>query len=145
VTAALDLLARYAELGLAPPTPTGESQHFWDMARERRLVLQRCDRCGTHQGHPRRRCVRCWAAALSWVDSAGHATLVTHTEVHRPGQASWSDVAPYHVGLVRLDEGAVLLTQLLVDRRKPQVGDRCEVEFVRVGDWTLPFFRVGQA
>jgi hypothetical protein len=36
-----------------------------------------------------------------------------------------------------------MLTHLLADRQ-PRVGDRCTVAFVRVGDWTLPFFRLEQ-
>jgi uncharacterized protein len=80
------------------------------------------------------------------VESPGRAVLVTHSEVHRPGQASWAAVAPYSVGLVRLDEGAVLLTHLLTDEltggRRPRVGDACLLEAVRVGEWVLPFFRV---
>ena len=137
---------RYAELRVAPPTPTGESRPFWDAIRDGRLVLQTCGACGTAQGYPRARCVRCWSPYLRFVDSAGRGQLVTHSEVHRPGQASWAAVAPYHVGLVRLDEGAVLLTHLLTDDLPrdtgPRVGDPCLVEPVRVGEWVLPFFRV---
>jgi uncharacterized OB-fold protein len=141
-------LQAYADLQVAPPTPTGESQYFWESAAQDRLVLQRCTACGTHQGHPRRRCSRCWGDTLVWVESPGHATVVTHTTVHRPGQASWRAVAPYHVGLVRLDEGAVVLTHLLPrtgGEDRPRVGDRCTVRFVRVGDWTLPFFRLDES
>jgi uncharacterized OB-fold protein len=137
---------RYADLRVAPPTPTGESQPFWDAIRDGRLVLQSCGACGTAQSYPRTRCVRCWSGDLAFVESAGRGVLVTHSEVHRPGQASWASVAPYFVGLVRLDEGAVLLTHLLTDDlpegSRPRVADACLVEPVRVGDWVLPFFRV---
>jgi uncharacterized OB-fold protein len=132
----------FADLSVGPPTPTGESQPFWDAAAEGVLRIQRCARCGAAQGHPRRRCSACWADALEWVDAGGGATVVTHSLVHRPGQAAWASVAPYYVALVRLDEGAVMLTQLLAGDRTPRVGDRCAVEFVRVGEWSLPFFRL---
>ncbi|HET8616833.1 MAG TPA: OB-fold domain-containing protein [Actinomycetales bacterium] len=134
---------RFHDLVVAPPTPTGESQYFWDCAREGRLVLQRCTSCGSCQGYPRRRCARCWSADLEWVDSSGHGRVVTHTLVHRPGQTSWQVIAPYYVGLVRVDEGAVLLSHLVVDDgAAPTVGDRCQVEPTTVGEWTLPFFRL---
>jgi uncharacterized protein len=138
---------RYADLRVGPPTPTMESQPWWDALREGRFTVQVCGACGTAQGHPRTRCVRCWSGDLSFVEATGHGEVVTHSEVVRPGQASWAAVAPYSVGLVRLEEGAVLLTQLVTDDlpagRAVRVGDPCVVELTRVGDWVLPFFRVG--
>lgn len=136
----------HADLSVAPPTPTSESQPWWDALREGRFTIQSCGSCGTAQGYPRTRCVRCWSGGLSFVGATGRAELVTHSEVHRPGQASWGALAPYYVGLVRLEEGATLLTHLITDRlpagRRPRVGDRCEVSLTRIGDWVLPFFRV---
>ena len=135
-----------AGLSVAPPTPTAESRPWWDAMREGRFTVQSCRACGTAQGYPRTRCVRCWSGDLSFVAASGRAELVTHSEVHRPGQASWGALAPYYVGLVRLDEGATLLTHLLADRlpegRRPHVGDRCEVVLTRLGEWVLPFFRI---
>lgn len=136
----------YAGLSVAPPTPTAESQPWWDALREGRFTVQSCAACGTAQGYPRTRCVRCWSGDLSFGAASGRGELVTHSEVHRPGQASWAAIAPFHVGLVRLDEGATLLTHLRTDdlpgARPPRVGDACRVELTRVGDWVLPFFRV---
>jgi uncharacterized OB-fold protein len=144
VTPAVD--ETWADLSVAGPTPTAESQPWWDALREGRFTIQRCGACGTAQGYARTRCVSCWSGDLSFVDATGRGELVTHSEVHRPGQASWAAVAPYSVGLVRLDEGATLLTQLrtdhLPDGRAPRVGDACSVELVRIGAWVLPFFRV---
>lgn len=134
--------AEFAELRVAPPTPTGESQPFWDAIAAGRLLVQRCTGCGLAQGHPRRRCTRCWSDALSWEESSGRATIVTHSLVHRPGQQPWAAVAPYYVGLVRLAEGAVMLTHLLTDGTTPRVGDACQLAPTRVGEWVLPFFRL---
>ena len=50
-------------------------------------------------------------------------------------------MTPYVVGLVRLDEGPVLLTQFIDDAGALHEGAPCEVVFTRVGAWTLPFFR----
>jgi uncharacterized OB-fold protein len=136
----------YAALQVAGPTPSAESQPWWDALREGRFAIQTCGACGAAQGYPRTRCVRCWSADLGLVPASGRGELVTHSEVHRPGQASWSAVAPYYVGLVRLEEGATLLTHLRTDDlpegRRPRVGDPCRVQVTAVGEWVLPFFQV---
>lgn len=142
MNARLTTADEFAELRVAPPTPSGESQPFWDAIEEGRLRVQRCAACGTVQGHPRRRCLHCWTDALEWTDATGTATVVTHSLVHRPGQQPWAAVAPYYVALVRLDEGAVMLTHLLTTGATPRVGARCRLEPTRVGDWVLPFFRL---
>jgi uncharacterized OB-fold protein len=136
----------YAGLSVAGPTPTAESQPWWDALREGHFTVQWCAACGTAQSYPRTRCVRCWSSELSFVPASGRAELVTHSEVHRPGQAAWAAIAPYYVGLVRLEEGATLLTHLLTgdlpEGRRPHVGDPCTVVPTRVGDWVLPFFSI---
>lgn len=146
---ALPVNETYADLRVAGPTPTAESQPWWDALREGRFTLQTCGTCGTAQGYARTRCVSCWSADLAFVPASGRGELVTHSEVHRPGQASWGAVAPYYVGLVRLEEGATLLTHLWTDDlpagRRPRVGDPCRVEPTRLGEWILPFFRVRPA
>ncbi|MGO3146750.1 MAG: Zn-ribbon domain-containing OB-fold protein [Leucobacter sp.] len=116
---------------------------YWDALKdEGRLLIQRCGACGSVQGYARRLCAACWKDRLEWHEARGAATVVTHSLVHRPGQGPWAEVAPYYVGLVRLDEGAVMLTHLLTDGAVPRVGDSCEFEPVQVGDWVLPFFRL---
>ena len=113
------------------------------------FTIQVCGACGTAQGYPRTRCVRCWSGDLAFVAATGRAELVTNSEVHRPGQASGGALAPYYDGLAWLEEGATTLTHLLTDvlpdGRRPYVRDPCEVVPTRVGDWLLPFFRVSGA
>ena len=96
------------------------TQPWWDATRERRLLVQRCNACGSHQHYPRALCaVRgstgCGGTDLGWVEAAGTGTVDSFTVVHRglPGFA-----APYVVARVRLDlpggeRGVVLLTNLV--------------------------------
>ncbi|RYJ06466.1 MAG: hypothetical protein EON52_06235 [Actinomycetales bacterium] len=133
--------APWKDLSVGPPTPTGESQPFWDAVADGRLLLQSCAQCSTVQGYPRRRCVQCWSDDLHWVESRGEGVVVTFTEVHRPGQAAWAEVAPYVVGLVRLEEGCTMLTHLLAGGGDLHVGDEVHFTPTQVGGWVLPFFR----
>jgi hypothetical protein len=84
---------------------------WWDATRERRLLVQRCRSCGHLQHYPRDICSACGALDPELVDASGHATVYSFTIVNRaPGPAF---EPPYVVALVRLEEGPVLLTNIV--------------------------------
>ncbi len=87
------------------------SAPWWDATREHRLLLQQCTACGHRQHHPRYVCTRCGATDLGWTPSAGNGVVDTFTVVHRAPRAGVE--TPYLVARVRLDEGPVLLTNLV--------------------------------
>lgn len=136
--ATLDLAA----LSVPPPTPTALSAPFWTAAAQGRLQLQRCTACRRFAAYPREICPHCWAQGAVWEEVSGLAHVETFTRVHQAGNAGWQAAAPYVVALVRLVEGPVLLTQLLVGQDVPRAGVACRVAFTKVGEWTLPFFRL---
>ncbi|HEX2038664.1 MAG TPA: Zn-ribbon domain-containing OB-fold protein [Acidimicrobiales bacterium] len=92
---------------------------FWEAALERRLVVQRCGQCGTHQFYPRPFCLECQSDDIAFVDSPGRGTVYSRTRVHIPLVRELEP--PYTVVLVDLDEGVRLTGNL--------VGDDC-----RIGD-----------
>lgn len=132
----------FAALTVPPPTPTELSAPFWAAAAEGRLKLQRCADCRRFAAYPREICAQCWGRSHAWEDVGGFAHVETFTRVHQAGNAGWQVATPYVLALVRLAEGPVLLTHLLVDGRVPCIGAACRVAFTKVGDWTLPFFRL---
>lgn len=94
------------------PTPTfphvrrtSDSADFFDAAREGRLLLRRCDACGTIRGPQVRWCPQCHAAAHQPQFAAGCGRLVSWAVVHRPPHPMLEADAPYVAGLVELDEG----------------------------------------
>ncbi len=97
-----------------PGTPRdldADSDGWWEATRERRLVVQRCERCGHRQHYPRMLCVACGGTDLSFVDASGKGTVYSFTVVYRPPSAAF--VPPYVIALVRLAEGPVLLTRIV--------------------------------
>ena len=93
------------------PVPDEVTQEWWDATRERRLLLQRCDRCGHVQHYPRAMCVACSSFELSWLPSGGRGIVDSFTEVHRAPHPELE--VPYVIARIRLDEGPVLLSRIV--------------------------------
>ena len=121
------------------PRPSKTSRPFWDACRERRLIIQQCESCGSYVFIPQDFCPHCLSRALRWVDAAGTGSIVTFTVVWRPQTPAFE--IPYVIAVVMLDEGVDLLTNLVdADPAQVAIGDRVRVSFVDIEDMTLPFF-----
>ena len=124
------------------PHPTQLSQPFWDACREGRLVVQRCEDCGTHVFIPQPCCSSCFGNRLEWVESSGRGTLYSFTTVYRPQQPSFE--VPYTVVVIEMEEGWYMLSNLVgVEPEDVAIGTPLEVQFEeRSDEITLPMFRV---
>ena len=84
---------------------------FWAAARERRLLIQKCRTCGSHQFYPRPICLACGAAEVEWVQARGAGTIHSMTTMRL--QVLPELPPPYVVALVELEEGPRLLTNIV--------------------------------
>jgi uncharacterized OB-fold protein len=119
--------------------PFGDPMHapFWEAARRRELVVQRCRACGAHQFFARPFCVACDGGEVEWVRASGFGTVYSMTTVYR--QASPDFAVPYVNALVELDEGPRLLTGIVGG--SCAIGDRVRVAWrERPGAPPLPMF-----
>ncbi len=129
------------------PVPVADelSQPFWDAARERRLVAQRCVECGYYNHPPRPTCDRCSSASLQFVLLSGRGTIYTYTVMHQPNVAGFEEEIPYINIVVELDEQPMLfmVSNLAhAELGKIRIGARVEVWFEERGpDLVLPQFR----
>ena len=59
------------ELAQGKPLPvvTDLTRPFWAAAKQHRLVLQKCAKCGCFSFHPRPWCVECGSHDLHWTDA----------------------------------------------------------------------------
>ena len=48
------------------PTPSEESQPYWDALREHRLVFQQCAECRKLRHYPRPMCDGCYSMNVTW-------------------------------------------------------------------------------
>jgi uncharacterized OB-fold protein len=125
------------------PSPTPETQPYWDGLRENRLRLQRCADCGKVRHYPRPVCDACWSTNADWVDAAGtgkvHSWTVTHYAFH-PG---FKGDLPYVLLTVDLPEGVRMNAQARgVDSATLRIGLPVVVGFEVVKEGlTLPVFR----
>jgi uncharacterized OB-fold protein len=124
------------------PTPDPETQGFWDAARERRLLIQRCHACGEAYFYPRPFCPRCWSDDVGWEEASGHATLYTWSIVHVNDLPPFNERVPYVAAVVDLAEGPRMMTNVVdCDFETLKVGMALRVEYRDLTDEaTVPVF-----
>lgn len=127
------------------PEITDLTRPFWTAAREGRLVLQKCARCGTHQFFPKPWCVECGHRELPWTEVRPTGVVYSHTTastvmMNLPG---WQPELPLTLCLVDLDDGPRLYAQLV--QCAPQdvrIGMRVQADFDVISDEAgIPRFR----
>lgn len=125
------------------PAPSGVTEAFWDATTEGDLLIQHCPDCGTHQFYPRIVCADCGSRDVAYVESAGEGEVFSYTVCHVPGASGFSDLTPYAVAIVELDEGPRMTAHVASDPDAVEVGSRVAVEFWRVtDDAAIPVFEV---
>ena len=126
------------------PTPTPETQQFWDGAREGRLMIMHCNGCSKDYFYPRPYCPFCFSADTAWKQASGKATLHTYLINHRAAPGFEKD-APYVIAVVQLEEGPRMMTNLVDVEPEPSqlpVDMPLEVVFDKANDTiSLPKFR----
>jgi uncharacterized OB-fold protein len=123
------------------PVPDALSHHFWEGARDRKLMIQRCSVTGRHQWYPRAHSVHAPGAVPQWVQASGRGTLFTYSVIHR---GNGTTPTPYICAVIELEEG-VLFTSTLrgVEEVDVRIGMAVEVDFEQPSgtDFVLPVFR----
>lgn len=105
--------ARVPEVRFDLPLVEDEHRPFWDGARERRLMLQRCLACSAAYLYPRPFCPSCWSSDVFWKQAIGTGTLYTWSVVRSNEMPPFKERLPYVAGLVQLSEGPRLMTNIV--------------------------------
>jgi uncharacterized protein len=128
------------------PTPTPETEHFWDGARAGELRLQRCDDCDHVYFPPRPFCPACASRAVSVFAASGRGRLESYVISHRPHRAF---EPPYAIALVALEEGPRMMSNIVECEQTPEaliLDMPLEVVFeAQNDDISLPLFRPADA
>ena len=125
------------------PTPSEDSQTYWDATRNHELKLQQCGECSAFRFPPAEVCSECTAEAYQWKPVSGKGRVFSFVIYHRAFHRGFADELPYVVAVIELDEGPRMLSN--VTGCKPEEV-RCdmpvEVTYEDItGEMTLPKFR----
>ena len=123
------------------PAATPETRHFWNAAREGRLVLQQCRRCDHVYFPPRPFCSACNSRDVALREASGRARLHSYVISHR---AAPGFDAPYAIAVVELEEGPRMMTNIVNVPQTPEalvLDMALRVTFSKLSDdITLPLF-----
>jgi uncharacterized OB-fold protein len=124
------------------PQATTETAAYWVAAQEQRLVIQRCESCGTCQFYPRAFCISCLSERIEWIDASGRGHIYSFTVSRIAPSPAFEARLPYVVALIDLDEGVRLVANILdADLDRVCIGAAVRVCFETVSEsCTLPQF-----
>lgn len=94
------------------PAPDELTAPYWQAAREHRLVIQRCERCGRLAHPPVVSCPACRSDTFDWPPMSGDGIVHAFTWVAHSVHPVSRGRTPYILALVELAEGPRILTNL---------------------------------
>jgi hypothetical protein len=114
---------------------------WWEQAARDKLVIQRCASCEVLRHPPRPMCDGCRSLEWDFVEACGRGSLASFTVLHHPQVPGYE--YPLAIGLVDLEEGTRIVTQLVdCERDDITIGMPLEALIHRDDDgFKLPVFR----
>ncbi|MCK6481785.1 MAG: Zn-ribbon domain-containing OB-fold protein [Planctomycetaceae bacterium] len=110
----------------------GSARYWREIPQRYRLEAAKCDGCGRIAFPPRVLCPGCRGRKFSKHVLAPEGRLESFTVI-RVAPSGFSDLAPYAVGIVTLDDGVKLTAQVAdCDPATLAVGRRMRIEFRRL-------------
>ena len=124
------------------PNITLLDKPFWEAAKKHQLIAYKCLHCGTMYSHPME-CIVCDHPEMAWVKVGGKGSVFTFAIYRQPFHPAWKEDIPYNVTWVELDEGPLLMTNIVGCRNEDlYVGMPVEVIFDDITEEiTLPKFQ----
>lgn len=125
------------------PVPSKWSQPFWDGARQHKLLLKKCSKCGNIEHPPYLYCSECLAEQHEWVEASGRGTIYAFSTTLLGAPLPFTEDIPYTVAMVDLEEGPRMLTTIVdAEPEELEIGMKVEVVFDDVSEAiAIPRFR----
>lgn len=126
----------------------GSPSYWREKVYRYRLIAKYCENCNKKYYPPKLACPICGNKELKEVQLPRIGTLITYTWVTQPTK-DFATQAPYVVGLIKLDDGTLIVSQLTdVEIEELKDGIRVEAVFRRMfeeGDSGLIYYEIGRA
>ncbi|MGD9798341.1 MAG: Zn-ribbon domain-containing OB-fold protein [Acidimicrobiia bacterium] len=138
--------AAWAAFAATPPLPQADdlTAFYWAGANEHRLLILRCNACGSYIHEPRAWCRFCLSTDLAPAEVSGRGRLDTFTIPMQPSHPYFMARVPYNLAIVELvEQPGLKLVSSVVDCEEQdlRVGMPLRVVFRAVADdVTLPYF-----
>jgi uncharacterized OB-fold protein len=114
------------------PAATELTEPFWAGGLSGELRLQRCGACGHIRYPVSTICPECWSADYAWTAMSGRGTVQSYIVFARAYHEAWAGQVPYTVALIELDEGPVLISNVVgVEPAAVRVGQPVAAVFER--------------
>ena len=132
------------------PSIDHDNVEFWDGLKQHKLLVWKCKTCGTsywpkaycqnHDNEP-------FAANMSWQPASGKGKIFAFNKHHTAFSPGFKPDVPYWYALIELDEGPLISSQLVGDKRPKDIYDIGQTVEVVYEDhpnegFTLPKFRI---
>jgi len=86
------------------PSPDGLDVPYWEGTRQNKLLVQRCDDCGTWQWGPEWLCHNCQSFNMKWLQTEDRGLIYSWERPWHPAHPALKGHGPYTVVLVELPE-----------------------------------------
>ncbi len=124
--------------------PDAYTMKFWEAAREHRLVIPECNKCGTFHMPPTGFCHECTSQDLKFTEVPGTGEIYTFTIARHAVIPMLQAVVPYVIAVIAIDgaPGVRMVGNMIdCDMEKLQIGDKVKVVFDDVNEEvTIPRF-----
>lgn len=135
-------------MGTDKPLPELDpvNEEFFRGLSEKRLLIQKCSKCGNLQFYPKPMCVKCSSMDLGWEESSGEGVIYSLTGINRVimNSKDFNEEVPYTIASIELKEGVRMYGRILPSGdRKPSIGDSVISEPGTAEEGIgLPYFRL---
>ena len=127
------------------PQITELTRPFWSAAKKRKLVVQKCGRCGTLDFFPKPWCIECGDRRLEWVEVKPQGTIYSYTVAHTVmmNYPAWKGDLPVLLCIIELDDGPRMYAQLTdCNPENVHIGMRVKAYFEDISEEAaIPKFR----
>lgn len=106
---------------------------YWrEIPQRYRMEAEKCKKCGKIYFPPRVICPECKSREFEQVKLKDEGTLLTYTVI-RVGPSQFVNQTPYAMGIVKLDDGINILTQIVdCEPDQIQTGMKLKLEFRKI-------------